>query len=323
MLIALVVVGHMLSGVMSDASGPVVMWIYSFHMPAFVLLCGYLSRSWTGTRKQAAGIVTGLVVPYVLLQAAHAAIAALRGFPFALHLLDPAWTLWFLPALVAWRLTTPLWRALRPSVALGAAVLVALLAPLVPDLGPRLALARVLSLLPFFVVGLLLTPEVVARLRDAGRGPSVAAAVVLVAGAVLALPTTRSVPLALFLYIGPYSDLPYPTLVALALRVLVLVAALVATVAVALLTPRRRTWLVRAGAASLSVYLLHGLVIMPFRSTTILRSLDTWWWVALLVVGGIALTWLLSTRPVVRAFEACVRPAWLSRALVGNVERTS
>jgi hypothetical protein len=77
LLISLVVTGHLLEQ-LAD-SGPITAalyrWIYLFHMPAFVLISGAVSKA-TLTRRRAFALVTGLLLPYVIFQALYPAWGA-------------------------------------------------------------------------------------------------------------------------------------------------------------------------------------------------------------------------------------------------------
>src|SRR5699024_7607197 len=52
LLITLVVVGHLLNMISSTSGEVLYLWIYSFHMPAFVAVSGYLSRSFANKPRQ-------------------------------------------------------------------------------------------------------------------------------------------------------------------------------------------------------------------------------------------------------------------------------
>src|SRR5690625_7982549 len=51
-LITFVVIGHALEGMSSNLGDAVYLWIYSFHMPAFVIVTGYLSKTYRGSPRQ-------------------------------------------------------------------------------------------------------------------------------------------------------------------------------------------------------------------------------------------------------------------------------
>lgn len=139
--------------------------VYAFHMPAFALISGYFSRSFDMAPGRVRRLLTGVAVPYLVFETAYTFFYrwAQDDPDRPLSLLDPGYALWFLVALFIWRLTTPVWLALRHPVpvAMGFAVLAAVS----PDIGGDISLQRVLSFLPFFVLGLTLRAEHFERLR--------------------------------------------------------------------------------------------------------------------------------------------------------------
>ena len=110
-------------------------------------------------------LVRTVVVPYVIFECALALFRIYVGGEQLEDLFqDPHWPMWYLSALFFWRLLTPLFRGCRPPSRRGrrrpSAWSPALYA------GDTLDLARVLGLLPFFVLGLHATPERLERLRE-------------------------------------------------------------------------------------------------------------------------------------------------------------
>ncbi|WP_197367986.1 acyltransferase family protein, partial [Streptomyces clavuligerus] len=159
--IVLVAVAHAWEPVMegSRATRALYLLVYTFHMPAFILVSGYFSRSWTGDPRQLRRLLTTVALPYVVFETVY---SLLRRWADdtpeqPISLLDPFYLTWFLAALFIWRLLTPLLRQLRRPLA--AALAVAALASVTPGIGADLNLQRVLQFLPFFVLGLVLRPE--------------------------------------------------------------------------------------------------------------------------------------------------------------------
>jgi fucose 4-O-acetylase-like acetyltransferase len=312
-LIVLVVVGHVLALHAATTSDAVYLWVYSFHMPAFVLVSGYLSRSYEGTPRQLGTLVTTLLAPYVVFQLIGTAISSVRdGTPWTGSLLHPSWTLWFLLALFAWRLATPLLKQLRWPVLI--AVLVSLATPFDPRLGQQGSLARVLGMLPFFVIGLVMRPEHLELLRRRALRPV----------AVLALLAAMSVAVVLAPHAGPepfYMDGSYVqdtanVLRGAALRLGALAAGLVGTFALLCLCPRRETWWSRLGRNSLTVYLLHAAILAPLRGNVRLSDLVPGLPGTLVLgVAAVALAVVLGTDTVSRLTAFVVRPPLARRIL--------
>lgn len=176
--IVLVAVAHAWEPVMdgSRATRALYMIVYTFHMPAFILISGYFSRSFDMTPSKVKRLITSVAVPYVLFETAYSLFKryADDAPDMAISLIDPFFLTWFLIALFVWRVTTPIWRTLRHP--LPVALAIAMLASISPDIGDDLDLQRVLQFLPFFVLGLLMKPEHL--LGQAARGTAAVPAAV-------------------------------------------------------------------------------------------------------------------------------------------------
>ncbi len=257
-LVTLVVVGH---GWAVLPRTPATSWAYDFlylwHVPAFVLVTGYLSRSFAYTRRHLVRLVTTVAVPYVLFEGLLALFRTDVGgenLPGTLWW-DPHWLMWYLSALFLWRLATPL--LIRLPFALPVAVAVSLAGGLTS--GHALDVQRAMSLLPFFVLGLRARPEHLALLQR----PAVRlAAVVPVAGALAWAPYIGATIGHDWLYWRDgYAGMGLSVAGGLEVRALHLLISAVLSVAFLALLPHDRHWFTRLGAASLVVYLCHGFVM--------------------------------------------------------------
>lgn len=311
LLIVLVVVGHTLEcfGALAGTLGSTLYTaVYSFHMAAFIMISGYLSRSYRSEPRQVRRLVTAMVLPYLIFQLVHeAGKALLLGQAVQLQLVLPAWTLWFLVALLVWRLLTPVLRRLRHPLVI--AVAIAVIAPLDPDLGAVLSLGRIAQMLPFFVLGLVSTPRMLERLlafRHRWWGGAVLAAALAVAFLV-----QGRLPASIFFLRGPYEgDVP----LRLALQVVLLAVGVAGSLALLLVTPRGRSALSVVGERSLTVYLLHPVLLLPIRYAEHLPDWPASWWGTLaLVLLGAVLAAVLAAGPVARAAR------WLTDPPVGRL----
>ncbi len=258
LLIVLVVVGHAIEPVSETRlSNALYFWIYLFHMPAFVLISGYLSRSFDGSGRRLDKLLTTVVAPYFLFWGVYTLQAMWTDRQPPDGPLDPLWITWFLAALFVWRLTVPLWSRIRWPFAVSVGI--SLLGGLVAT-GDALGISRVLGLLPFFVAGLLLEQRHLDMLRS-GWVRACSVGVILVTAATS------------YLYLEQKSrewvywreslvDRNMELLpVGLPGRIVVLILAFSLTAALLSLVPRKTTWFTRFGALTMYVYLLHGLVI--------------------------------------------------------------
>ncbi|MFJ4977844.1 acyltransferase family protein [Streptomyces coeruleorubidus] len=258
--IVLVAIGHAWEPLRdgSRAVSALYMVVYAFHMPAFIVISGYFSRSFDASPGRIGRLVTGLAVPYVVFETAYTLFTRWTDQEpdRPVSLLDPLYLTWFLAALFIWRLTTPVWRRVRWP--LPVALVIAMLATLSSSVGNDLDLQRTLQFLPYFVLGLLLKPEHFRLVRR--RSARVLAVPVFAAAVVVAYWAVPRMTGAWFYHRDSAEELAAPawygpvmTLVTFGCS-LVLVACFLAWV------PGRRAWFTVLGAGTLYGYLLHGFV---------------------------------------------------------------
>ncbi|MGW0609428.1 acyltransferase family protein [Streptomyces sp. NPDC002788] len=312
--IVLVAVGHAWEPLRpgSRAVTALYMLVYAFHMPAFIIISGYFSRTFDGSPGRLKRLVTGVVVPYVVFETAYTLFTRWTSQhpDRPVSLLDPLYLTWFLAALFVWRLTTPVWRQVRWP--LPVALVIAMLATLSPSIGHDLDLQRTLQFLPYFVSGLLLRPEHFRLVRR--RKARILAVPVAVGALGVAYWAVPRMNYAWFFHADSARDLAAPpwygplmTLAAFGCSV-VLVACFLAWV------PGRRMWFTVLGAGTLCGYLLHGFVAQAAKH---------WGWyepdwvrgplgaVAATLVAAVVVT-ALCTPPVRRVFRCVTEPgmAW-------------
>ncbi|MEV0253013.1 acyltransferase family protein [Streptomyces sp. NPDC050732] len=293
----------------SRAAEALYMTVYTFHMPAFIVISGYFSRSFDMRPDRLKRLVTGVAVPYVIFEVAYSLFKRWAdddpGHPISL--LDPWYLTWFLVALFVWRLTVPLWKIVRWPVPLALAI--AMLAVISPDIGDDLDLQRVLQFLPFFVLGLFMKPEYfqLVRRREVRilSVPVFAAAVLL---AYWAAPRMTSV---WFYRRDSAQELGVPWWVGIVMTLALFGCSVVLTACFFAWVPRRKMWFTILGAGTLYGYLLHGFLAKGSRF---------WGWfeeyewlhkplgeIFVTVVAATVVT-LLCTPPVQRVFRFAMEP---------------
>jgi len=311
-LVTLVVVGHTIPLLPSTGlNDHLYDFLYAWHVPAFVLVTGYLSRSFEWERRRMWQLVRTVVVPYVIFECALALFRIHVGGEQLEDLFsDPHWPMWYLSALFFWRLLTPVFK--RLPAALPVALLISLAAGLYA--GDTLDLARVLGLLPFFVMGLLATPERFERLRTAKV--QVAAVLVFAGIWVLTTWTDRWAATEWLYYRSRYADLDVSDSEAFVIRAVVLMVGTLGAWAFLALVPRVGGWFTRMGAWTLVVYLFHGFAVKGADYAGYPDWAADHGTFALLVtvVAAVALSFLLAWEPVARRLNHLVDP-------VGYAER--
>ncbi|WP_166133222.1 acyltransferase family protein [Nocardioides ochotonae] len=305
-LVTLVVVGH--AWVLLEPSplrDHLYDFLYAWHVPAFVFVTGHLSRSFTWERRRLWQLVRTVAVPYVVFECAIALFRIHVGGEEMDNLFrDPHWPMWYLAALFFWRLLTPVFVDMRGGLVV--AVAISLLAG--NWAGDTLDIARVLGLLPFFVMGLKATPERLELLRQ--RWVQVSGVVVLLAILVATRWTDSWASTEWFYYRALYDEVADTTLEATLTRALLLLVGTLGAWAFFALVPRGGGWFARMGAWSLVVYLFHGFAVkgagyagwgeVSFPGPTVAVAVTT--------LASVAVALLLACRPVAGLLNHAVDP---------------
>jgi fucose 4-O-acetylase-like acetyltransferase len=307
-LVLLVVVGH--SWTLLPHNGlddHLYDFLYAWHVPAFVFVTGYLSRSFTWAPGRMWQLVRTVVVPYVVFEGALALFRIYVGGERLEDLFrDPHWPMWYLSALFFWRLLTPVFIRMPAAVAIAVAVATSLVAGLYA--GDTLDLARVLGLLPFFVLGLTATRDRLERLR----APWVrnAALLVFLAIAVVTTWTDQLAQTEWLYYRSQYGELDVGDGRALLTRGVLLVIGTLGAWSFLALLPRMSGWFTRMGAATLVVYLFHGFFIKSAAYAGYMGWADDHAAISLFVttVAAAGLALLLAWPPVARVLTHVVDP---------------
>ncbi|WP_037814419.1 acyltransferase family protein [Streptomyces sp. NRRL S-1022] len=281
--------------------------VYAFHMPAFIIVSGFFSRSFDMRPDRLKRLITGVVVPYVLFETAYPLFKnAVTGSHEEISLLDPWYLTWFLVALFVWRLTTPVWKLVRwpLPVALG----IAMLATVSPNIGDDLDLQRVLQFLPYFVLGLCMKPEHFHLVRR--RWVRVVSVPVFAAALAVGWWAVPRMNTGWFYHRDSAQELGAPWWCGPVMTLAMMGCSLVLTACFFAWVPRRRMWFTALGAGTLYGYLLHGFLVKFgdyrgwFEHPWLHRPLGE---ITVTLLAGAAVT-LLCTGPVRRVFRFAMEP---------------
>ncbi|GEB53847.1 MULTISPECIES: acyltransferase family protein [Streptomyces] len=263
--ILLVGIGHAWDPLRADSRTAEALYfvMYTFHMPAFIVISGYLSRSFEAKPRQIQRLVTGVVVPYLAIQFVYTFFMrwANDDPDREFHFQEPGFALWFLAALFVWRLTTPLWKSLRWPMPVALAIGTA--ASVTPTISADLNLMRVAQFLPFFVLGLLLRPHHFELLKR--RELRLAAVPVMLCAMVFAYWAVPRMSKSWFLHDKAAADMGVPSWAGAAMYLALFGCGLVLTACFLTLVPRRHMWFTALGAGTLYAYLLHIFFIQSSR----------------------------------------------------------
>ncbi len=315
-LVVLVVIGHSwtLLPLFADDGGSETMkfydsWLYHFlyawHIPAFVIVTGYLSKSFEWNRTRLWALVTTIAVPYVIFEGLFALYRhEVGGVDFERLWANPHWPMWYLAAMFFWRLMTPVFKRMPGKVVVATAI--SLVAGLyATDLFDN---ARIFGLLPFFVLGLKMHDGHWSLLRTRrARWYGFAVLLVLL---VLARFADGLLETEWFYWRSRYNVVDANDLRAITTRMVLLLIGLVGAFAFFTVVPRVKTWFSALGGATLVVYLFHGFFVLSAEFAGFKGWAAEQWPASLLLVTALAvpLALLLAWTPVSSRLNVLVDP---------------
>ncbi|MEG1310927.1 MAG: acyltransferase family protein [Romboutsia sp.] len=149
LLIFLVVFGHLIERYIdtNDTLMGMYMFIYTFHMPLFIFISGFLSKNINKSKKV---FLKSLLIPYIILNIIWYSLAYLYTGEYNIPIIYPGWTLWFLLSLFFWRVSIKY--LVKIKYILPISFLLGILVGLIPN-GSILSFSRTIFFLPFFLLG--------------------------------------------------------------------------------------------------------------------------------------------------------------------------
>lgn len=158
LLILLVILGHIIgtcgTGTLNE---DVWQFIYSFHMPLFILVSGYFMKL-KDDKATFWRSLSPLVTVLLIFQCVYLLVSCVvTKKMFSLqYLVTPYWTLWYLLSLVLWKIIlqfSPKSLLERPFLFLSLATCVSVFCGLMPPFGRIMSIQRTLNFFPFFLLG--------------------------------------------------------------------------------------------------------------------------------------------------------------------------
>ena len=268
-LIFLVVFGHLLQPYTSLSTGSqsLYTWIYTFHMPAFILISGFFAKGSTEP-KYIKSLIKKLLLPYLIFQLIYTGYYYLLGKSnFQKDLFDPQWALWFLLSLFSWHLLLILFKKMPAYISIPIAITIGLLIGYIDDVGSAFSLSRTFAFFPFFLTGYFLTKKQLMFLKKPTMRTITLFIMVTMAVLIYTLPDFNS---GWLLASKSYSHLGLPNAGVLA-RFLVYFTSSLMVMSFFSWVPSNKFSFTYIGERTLYIYLLHGFIIQYIRMSDLLN----------------------------------------------------
>ncbi len=324
-LIVLVVIGHMVST--PGLYYPTFEWMYDFinffHMPAFLMISGYLMRGRI-KRRDTEKTINNNLIPYLTsdlflyiififfdrgMEAATAE-SLKDGFSFA----EPVYQMWFLLALVVYYfIAIAIKPDKKPALKLAAFFVVAVLLVFF-KVTPFLRLTKILALFPYFLIGYLITPKTMDKIKNS----KILSILGIIAFGLLALAVINfngQYSKEVFFMSRPFDKYPlefsgyWPVMA----RIVYMPLAAIISVLYLSLVPKKRYFFTKYGERSMYIYVLHAIPVIIFRlcnyeTSMYVECFGPAWIKALYLAFCIMLVVVCSSDQAVKVFKPILEP---------------
>lgn len=306
-LIFLVVVGHFLEGISGWEMGysrGLLTVIYSFHMPAFVLLAGMTAKS----NRLGERVLTFAVLALTAQPIYYYWTVLFGGHP-DLEPAEPYWITWFLLAMVWWMLALPIVEKF-PTPMLCISLAIGAFGGMLPALDYELSIGRTMTFYPFFVIGKLYGMRLLnwaAQLNLWGK-----ASLTVLAALPIAALFINDVDKKWFYGARGFEFMDVEIPYGVGMKVCIAMSAILTIIVMFAYAERLPGFLISVGQRSLAIYILHGLLVRASEDSlkSMIDRTSGSATIALCILTAVAFTLLLSWSRLNRAIR------WYSSTLV-------
>lgn len=305
LLIILVVFGHALEllRVNSLLSNYIYNFIYSFHMPVFIFLSGYLAKNVSKGRENA---FKQYFIPFLLFNSIWNFIQVITtsmisipvDSPVAFSFLNPGWALWYILAMFIWKSLLP--DLLKIKNIFRVVLVVGILSRLFSEFNVFLSLSRLLVFTPYFVGGFLFSKESLERVRNSRLSISIILLLISLAFNYFFLFHT-TYPTEFLWADRPFSFFSNSLLVSICLGIALYIVGFSFVIIFLRLMTKKETFLTKIGINSFPVYILHTYLVGGI--SFFILNVNEYLQLVLLLLISIVLSILLSRNIVNNKFN--------------------
>ena len=278
--------------------------IYTFHMPAFILVSGYFAKG-IYEKGYTRHITRKLIVPYIIFQLIYSVFYYFlySKEAFNVDFLNPHWSLWFLISLFCWNLMLIIFNKMKPSHALICAVILGLAVGYADWISNFLSLSRTFVFFPFFLIGYYLNKNHLQTLRTLNGKLIAAATIFIIAIGMVYFPELN---VKWLLGSKPYNQLESIAAFGMLKRIGLYSVNLLMVGSFFALVPRRRFFFTNWGKNTLYVYLLHGFIVRIFRESELEKYINNNKTMIILIIITFVLISLLSSKFIIGAAQPII-----------------
>lgn len=312
-LILCVVAGHLYSSykTSNDMVNGMILFIYSFHMPAFLFVSGLFAKKAIDEKRY--DKVFSLLVLFLVVKYSRWLMNIILNQSYRFFYTKMPDVSWYAFALLVYYLFTMWIRKYDPRYMMIFAVIVSCVSGYASGLGTKFAMTRVLAFYPFFLAGYYLKTEDILKVTEK-KAVKIGSAALMIFLAVLAFTKTEELNWLLKLFKGrnSYKALKDYMEIGGLIRFAWIIVAMLIIFALISLTPSFKSVISKWGSRTMQVYAFHNLLVDLFY-----EHFDKFTWfetassaatVAALFVVAVLITAVLSIKPIEIIMKKIIYP---------------
>lgn len=294
----MVVLAHLFEFNVTPKISFLLLIIYSFHMPVFIYYSGYLAKY--NTKK----MIKNIMIPYLAIQIFSCFLYNCLGFPTDFRLITAYTSLWYMISLFFWYMSIPfIENSKHPKILILLLFLIGLIIGYDTTAGTILSVSRTVVFAPVFYLGYFSKKYSWFNGNKNIKFLKVILSI-LICVIILSVYHFRNIiNIEWFYGYSSYSLLEYNPII----RLLIYVISIIWILFFKLFIPNKKTIISKVGKNSLSVYLLHYIIIFFIVNKTNLLKIGSYPILNCLIIA-IAITCFLSQN-------------WINNFIRGKVDK--
>ena len=275
LMIFVVVFGHCLEPFIKSIPSFKALYnfIYSFHMPVFIMISGMLSSEVFNSNTLKKHIRT-LLIPFIVFTVIYESWHYLlfSNASWYIKELLPHWILWFLPSLFFWRLLHPLVTKIPAFFVLS--ILLSLSIATIPEGIKTFGFLRTFYFWPFFLLGYQFKPILIKFMNSSSKGKVPAWGVVITS--LIGFLWFGDFNYKIFYGSQTYLNLDQTVLVGIFYRLIIYLISFLTCISIIAIIPKEIPVPNNWKKNTLYVYLWHGLLTKIFKDMKVFDTISTW-----------------------------------------------
>jgi len=292
LLIFLVVFGHIISPLRSSSNEAtfIYMCIYLFHMPLFLYIFGYFSKSTVKEGKIVKNKWFNFLLLYFLMQGV---LLIIGNKEFSL--LNGETGMWYIQCILIWILLLPFIDRIKPKYMLIISFILGILIGFDKNADHTLSLSRVFVFMPFFLLGLYTTEDHIKKLRT--KKNKIYAVMILLAIILILISIPLNYELIIKFTFGKHSySLLGFNYIGCLFRMLWYAVSILISVCIITLTSNKKNIFTNIGTKTLQVFCLHLIVYFYYKKYELYTYFDNPIGLIILAIDSFVLVLILSQK---------------------------